>query len=264
MTSSNESPTASPPDKPEDQWVKSKSPNIVRGMFASISPTYDALNHALSLNIDKRWRNTLSKTAIDAIRPQMILDVCGGTGDLSISLQSAAARAGYSPLIFCSDFTPEMLQIAQKKFAALHAETTPLPVAADTTRLPFADNQFDLVTVSFGIRNVVDPLAGLKEMARVCRPGGMIAVLEFSKTRNKAIDLGFATYFRHILPFIGRTVTGSRAYSYLSKSVEQFPEGREFCDMMMKATGAPATARRLSFGIATLYTSIKAVTSSSG
>lgn len=257
MTSSDKNPTQSPSEKPENQWVKSKSPAIVRGMFASISPTYDALNHAFSLNIDKRWRNTLSSVAISTIKPQMILDVCGGTGDLSISLQKTAARAGLNPLIICSDFTPEMLQIAQKKFATSHVKTPLLPAAADTTRLPFRDSQFDLVTVSFGIRNVVNPQAGLHEMARVCRPGGMVAVLEFSKTRNKAIDLGFAVYFTYILPFIGKAVTGTRAYSYLSKSVDQFPEGREFCEMLSKATGAPATARRLSFGIATLYTSTK-------
>ncbi len=257
MTSRSRDASAVKAEKPEDRWVKSKSPEVVRGMFATISPTYDALNHALSLNIDKRWRRCLSRTTISAAKPQRILDVCGGTGDLALSLRAEAERQAINPVIICSDFTPQMMTIAKAKFSGLPAGPTPVPLVADTTCLPFADGYFDLVTVAFGIRNVVNPLIGLKEMARVCRGGGTVAVLEFSKTRNPVIDVGFAFYFAHILPLIGKLVTGTRAYSYLSKSVEQFPEGQAFCELMSEATGSPTTARKLSFGIATLYTSVK-------
>lgn len=245
-----------PPDKPEDTWVDTKSPDTVREMFTSISPTYDALNHILSLNTDKRWRRALARETL-APDTRRILDVCGGTGDLSQTLAQSAAKLGAAPTIICSDFTPAMVAIARDKFQATGG-TSPLPLVADTTCLPFADAQFDLVTVAFGIRNVVDPAAGLAEMARVLRPGGAVAVLEFSRTRSWLINGGFNIYFRHILPAIGRIVTKSRAYHYLSKSVEKFPEGEEFCRMVSAATGSPTTAKRLSFGIATLYISRKA------
>lgn len=244
---------------PEDAWVKSKSPEIVQGMFTDIAGTYDFLNHLLSANIDKRWRKTLAKRTIKAGTAR-VLDVCGGTGDLSLALAREAGSEKLKPQIICSDFTPAMTRIAGKKFQNQGNDGALVPLVADTTSLPFTDNTFDLVTVAFGIRNVVDPLAGLKEMARVCRPGGEIAVLEFSKTRNAFINWAFSFYFAYILPFIGRVVTGTRAYSYLSKSVETFPEGQEFCAMMSEATGSPTEAKKLSFGIATLYISAKSDT----
>lgn len=244
---------------PEDEWIASKSPDTVRGMFTSISPTYDALNHILSLNIDKRWRRYTAQTTLIS-RPgiRRILDVCGGTGDLALALQAEAARLGLCPTIISSDFTPAMTAIAKPKFQKAGSTQSILPLVADTTCLPFTDNSFDLVTVAFGIRNVVDTLGGLREMARVCSPGGQVAVLEFSKTRSPLINSGFQLYFTHILPTIGRLVTKTRAYSYLSKSVEAFPEGQQFCNMMSQATGSPTTATPLSYGIATLYLSQKA------
>jgi len=258
MKESKGAPTAASTDeKPEDQLVKTKSPEVVRGMFAAISPTYDLLNHAFSLNIDKQWRKRLAGTTIKQSQPRQILDVCGGTGDLALALRQEALRQGLNPNIICSDFTPQMMELARKKFVPFN-QAAPMPLVADTTRLPFHNDHFDLVTVAFGIRNVVDPLVGLQEMARVCRPGGTVAVLEFSRTRNVLIDGGFDLYFSHILPAIGKLVTGTRAYSYLSKSVDQFPEGAAFCSLMSTATGSETVARRLSFGIATLYTSIKA------
>ncbi len=259
----NSSPSGPSPintEAPEDEWVKSKSPDIVRSMFTEISPTYDTLNHVLSLNIDKRWRRTLAR---QTITPDVhhVLDICGGTGDLTLAMAAEANAKGLSPHIICADFTPAMTVIAKRKFEANdQASGPPVPLVADATRLPFRDDIFDLVTVAFGIRNVVDPINGLRELARVCKPGGQVVVLEFSRTRNPVIDGGFRFYFSQILPRIGQAVTGTRAYSYLSKSVERFPEGTEFQNMMSAATGAPATAQRLSFGIATLYISRKAAT----
>ncbi len=245
-------------EKPEDAWVASKSREVVQEMFTAISPTYDFLNHALSFNIDKRWRRTVARRTI-ASNVHSILDVCGGTGDLSLALAAEANVQNLNPHIICSDFTPAMTELAHRKFACAASKQAQATAAlvADTTSLPFEDDSFDLVTVAFGIRNVVDPMAGLREMVRVCRPGGQVAVLEFSKTRNPLIDKAFGVYFSHILPGIGRAVTGSRAYSYLSKSVASFPEGQEFCAMLTSATGTEVSVQKLSFGIATLYLSKK-------
>lgn len=225
-------------------------------MFTDISPTYDLLNHLLSLNIDKRWRRALARQTVS---PSVghILDVCGGTGDLALALAEEAHSQNIEPQIICSDFTPAMTAIADQKFASSKLGGKLRPMVADTTALPFPPESFDLVVVGFGIRNVVDPVAGLMEMSRVCRRGGTVAVLEFSRTRNPLINGCFNFYFSRILPFIGRIVTGTRAYSYLSKSVASFPEGANFCNMMSHATGAPTLATKLSFGIATLYISQK-------
>lgn len=242
-------------DAPEDHWVKSKSPEIVRDMFTNIAPTYDFLNHLLSLNIDKRWRNFTARRTLSTPGISKILDVCGGTGDMALALDRFARGNGQRPFIVSSDFTPAMMQIAKNKFAS----TSIVPSVADTTCLPFPSDSFDLVTVAFGIRNVNDTLSGLTEMARVCKPGGQIAVLEFSRTRSRLINGGFSLYFNHILPAIGKLVTKSRAYNYLSKSVDQFPEGHAFCHLMTSASGMPTTATPLSFGIATLYVTTKKV-----
>lgn len=251
-----------PSPTPEDHLVSTKSPEKVQQMFGEISGTYDFLNHLLSLNIDKRWRRRVARAVVTA-DADWILDVCGGTGDLALTLRERATTIGLTPRIICADFTPGMMKIGQQKFRAAakqktHAPPAPTPLIADTTCLPFGENQFDAVTVAFGIRNVVDAQAGLDEMARVCRPGGVLAVLEFSETRHPLINAGFRFYFRHVLPTIGRLVSGSRAYSYLQKSVEKFPEGEAFARMLTAATGSSTEIHRLSMGIATLYLSRKA------
>jgi len=249
-------PTETRPDLADDNLVSSKSPRRVQEMFGTISPTYDLLNHLFSLNIDKRWRNFTARQALDK-NVSDILDVCGGTGDMALALAAHAARLQGNPRIISSDFTPGMIKIGSRKFARYNGTSAPVPLVADTTCLPFADNSFDVVTVAFGIRNVVNAQQGLNEMARVCRPGGTVAVLEFSETRHPLINWAFQLYFRRILPAAGRLVTGTGAYGYLSKSVAKFPEGEAFCKMLTAATSGETRARRLSFGIATLYISSK-------
>jgi len=239
----------------DQSLAKHKTPSGVRGMFTSIARTYDLLNHLFSMNIDKAWRR---KTARATITPDTsnILDVCGGTGDLALALLKQSRKVAASPMVVCSDFTPAMMTLAQAKFR--RKDSGIIPLVADTMALPFPDNAFDVVTVGFGIRNVADTRAGLQEMARVCRPGGKVAILEFSKTRHPLVNWGFKLYFVHILPFFGRLVTGTKAYSYLSQTVEEFPEGAEFCALVSAATGSPCAATPLTFGIATLYVSTKA------
>ena len=235
------SETATTPDLPLDK--KSAS---IRSMFADIAPRYDLLNHLLSLNVDRYWRwRTTRLVPPDLSGPH--LDVCTGTGDLALAYH----RAGRGKLnVVGTDFCAPMLSRGQAKAAG----TIPFMVA-DTMRLPFPDASFQTVTVAFGLRNVADTLAGLREMARVCRPGGTVAVLEFSTPRLWPLRPLYLWYFRAILPLIGRWVSRSSdfAYSYLPASVAAFPEREALAAIFAEAGIAGTTWRALTFGIATLY-----------
>ncbi|MBX7246623.1 MAG: ubiquinone/menaquinone biosynthesis methyltransferase [Candidatus Sumerlaeaceae bacterium] len=247
-------PAPSAATAPEDSLVQTKSAHDVRRMFHDISPTYDFLNHLLSFNTDKRWRRIVARHTVTS-GVSRILDCCSGTGDLAIALGERAAKLGAKPLIVGSDFTASMMTRAKGKFAA--SVGAPKPSVGDTMHLPFPGNQFDLVTVAFGIRNVNDFSAGLREMARVCRPGGKVAVLEFSHPRNRLFSALYNFYFFNVLPWIGYLMTGTRAYRYLPKSVAKFPEGEEFATVLSEATGGVTNRIPLTFGVATLYISEK-------
>jgi demethylmenaquinone methyltransferase / 2-methoxy-6-polyprenyl-1,4-benzoquinol methylase len=221
-------------------------------MFDAISPTYDFLNHLLSLNCDVRWRRfAAAKLMCSSIRS--VLDVCAGTGDLALALQRRAHETDTAPSIHAADFSPAMIALAQNKFRAATPRPCPEPLIADTLHLPFKPDSFDLVTVAFGIRNVCDLAAGLGEMVRVCRDGGRVAVLEFSTVSNPLLRGLFNLYFLRILPAVGRLISGTRAYTYLPKSVQQFPAHGEFVAMLERAAGGRVERFPLSFGIAALY-----------
>lgn len=239
---------------PEDTLVSTKAPDDIRGMFHDISPTYDRLNHLLSLNTDKRWRRFVARRLVDA-GTRDILDVCSGTGDLALAFGAQAGKLGFSPTVVASDFTPAMMRIGRRKFDAVAAAGAAAPHASvgDTVRLPFAASRFDVVGVAFGIRNVADHRAGIAEMSRVCRDGGRIAVLEFSQPRNAVLRGAYNLYFFRVLPWVGRMVSGSRAYTYLPKSVAKFPDGNEFAAMLGAIAGGEVERHPLTFGIATLY-----------
>ena len=239
---------------PEDALVATKAPRDIRGMFHDISRTYDFLNHLLSLNTDRRWRRFVARRVVTP-DVREVLDVCSGTGDLALAIAEQAVRVGAAPRIVGSDFTPSMMAIARDKFGrtAARSAVTPLPSVGDTMRLPFPDARFDLVTVAFGIRNVSETAAGLAEMARVCRTGGRVAVLEFSQPRNALMRRAYNLYFFTVLPWVGRLISGSRAYTYLPKSVARFPDGDGFARMLGAAAGGPVETHPLTFGIATLY-----------
>ncbi|MCU0710076.1 MAG: bifunctional demethylmenaquinone methyltransferase/2-methoxy-6-polyprenyl-1,4-benzoquinol methylase UbiE [Pirellula sp.] len=229
-----------------------KSGDRVRRMFAEIAPRYDLLNHLLSLNVDRYWRwRTLRSLDLKPGSP--VLDVCTGTGDLALS---AAKRMGPETEIIGSDFCAEMLQIARQKHVRhLNSHTRLQFIEADTMHLPFEDASFETVMVAFGLRNVSDTDAGLREMNRVCRPGGKVAILEFSKPSWPLLKQGYEFYFRQILPRIGNSVArnSSDAYQYLPQSVSEFPSGKELAHRMANAGLEGIRWTPMTLGVVTLY-----------
>lgn len=236
-----------------------KSEHRIRQMFGEIAGRYDFMNHLLSGGVDCywRWRTVRAAPIVDAVP---ILDVCTGTGDLALAWWR---RGGRKAPVIGSDFTHAMLVLANQKLSGrsapvkIDAVDIPRPrfVEADTQYLPFADDSFQLVSVAFGLRNVTDTRRGLREMLRVCRPGGYVLVLEFSTPRNRLFSAIYHWYFRHILPRIGQLVARNQqsAYNYLPQSVSEFPDGDALADIMRDCGMIDVDWRPLTFGIATLY-----------
>jgi demethylmenaquinone methyltransferase/2-methoxy-6-polyprenyl-1,4-benzoquinol methylase len=219
-------------------------------MFGEIAPRYDLLNHLLSGGVDVYWRwRTVRAAPPDGEAP--ILDVCTGTGDLALAYARAAATA---PVIG-TDFTHEMLVLADAKLPAAGLAARICFLEADAQHLPFADGQFQIVSVAFGLRNIADTRAGLHEMTRVCRPGGRVVVLEFSTPRIRLFGAAYRWYFRHVLPRIGQLLARNResAYSYLPQSVSEFPDGPKLAAIMQECGLTDVSHRPLTGGIATLY-----------
>ncbi len=233
-----------------------KSDDRVRKMFGEIAPNYDRLNHLLSMNVDRHWR----RQVVLRLAPKPgdpILDVCTGTGDLALAFHRFSK--GQCPIVG-TDFCPQMLEIARTKQANSNISAEQLRfVEADSQALPFPDNSFQFVTVAFGLRNIADPQRGLREMVRVCRPGGSVAVLEFSIPRHQPIKAAYGLYFKHVLPVIGRMVNRNKtsAYNYLPESVGQFPAYEQLADWMREAGLSKVDFRPLTFGIATMYVGVK-------
>ena len=240
---------------PKNQ-VLDKSGDRVRQMFAEIAPRYDLMNHVLSLNIDTHWRaKTLRilKLAIGA----PVLDVCTGTGDLAIAM---AKGLGPNTQIVGSDFCSEMLDIARQKQTKKLPEHDKLEfIEADTQELPFPDNHFQAVTVAFGLRNIAVTEKGLAEMRRVCKKGGQVAVLEFSKPTAFGLRQLYNGYFKHILPRVGQSMSKNKqsAYEYLPQSVQEFPSGEALAVMMRNAELTDIKMFPMTFGVVTLYVGTK-------
>ncbi len=232
-----------------------KSASRIRSMFGEISPRYDLLNHVLSGGTDYFWRRKTVRT-IPPVNDAPILDVCTGTGDLAVAYWKKAK--GRVPVIG-TDFTHEMVRLAEKKSRRVTAkknDRAPLSfLEADTLQLPFPDNRFQIVSVAFGLRNVADPARGLREMARVCRPGGSVVVLEFSLPRSRIIGGVYRWYFRRILPRLGQWLSGNNhaAYRYLPESVSEFPQGEELAGMLQQSGLSEVNWKSLTCGVATLY-----------
>ena len=217
-------------------------------MFARIAPTYDKLNRLLSLRSDVRWRDCVARS-LAARRVNSVLDVATGTGDLLLAIDRRLPRLTHTVGV---DLAPEMLHIARDKLA--RAGCAAKLTLGDAHRLPFEENSFDAVTVAFGIRNMADRPHALTEMRRVLNCGGTLAVLEFSVPESPRLRALYLTYFRHILPAIGRLVSGDiQAYRYLNTSVEAFPPREQFAAMLRNTGFSHVNSRLLTFGVAMLY-----------
>ena len=221
----------------------------VRGMFGRVAPRYDLANHILSFNIDRLWRRRTVKRVRDILRKPdaVVLDICCGTGDLVLALERERGAA-----VWGSDFCHPMLVAAGKKIAGVHGCSRLFE--ADALALPLADGSLDLITVAFGFRNLANYEAGLAEMRRVLRPGGMVAILEFSKPPNRVFAALYDFYSRRILPRIGALLTGAGdAYRYLPESVRKFPTATELTIDMQRAGFSDVRFERLTGGIAVLH-----------
>lgn len=243
---SSEEHDRSQPDKNE----LDKSNRRVREMFRQIAPRYDLMNHVLSMNVDKYWRwRTVRRLKLTGGIP--VLDVCTGTGDLAIAI---ARKSPENVDVVGSDFCHAMLEIARDKRKPGSTEDIGF-LEADSQALPFDDDQFQCVTVAFGLRNVADTDLGLAEMTRVCRPGGQVAVLEFSKPTLFGLRQVYGFYFRNVLPRIGQLFARNdkSAYKYLPESVGEFPDGQALADRMTAAGLENVRYIPMTFGVCTLY-----------
>ena len=230
------------------------SDSPIAAMFDRISPKYDALNHLLSLNIDKVWRRKTAKVVAKK-HPKAILDLATGTADLAIALAKRNPKAH----IIGMDISEKMMETGKAKIAKQGLENQVELRYGDAAKLPFEDNSFDAVTVAFGVRNFEDLAKGLSEISRVLKPHGQTVILEFSLPERFPVKQLYNLYFKHILPKIGGIVSkDENAYAYLPVSVEKFPKPESFCNLLASNGLKDSQAKRLSLGIATLYVAIKA------
>jgi demethylmenaquinone methyltransferase/2-methoxy-6-polyprenyl-1,4-benzoquinol methylase len=220
----------------------------VAEMFDNIAPKYDLLNHVLSLGIDITWR----KKAIRILKkenPQTLLDVATGTADFAIEAKATGAKK-----IIGVDISNDMLKFGREKLKKKNLDQLIELHYGDSENLQFEDNHFDAITVSFGVRNFENLEKGLAEMNRVLKPGGLMAVIEFSKPQSFPIKQLYNFYFHSILPTIGKLISkDARAYTYLPESVESFPYGQAFLEKMDGAGFKESKAIPLTFGIASIY-----------
>jgi demethylmenaquinone methyltransferase/2-methoxy-6-polyprenyl-1,4-benzoquinol methylase len=243
---------------PEGSSDQRSAARAVRDMFTAIAPRYDLLNHVLSFNIDRLWwRRTARAFQHVAARPDArILDLCCGTGDMTLALRRQAGKS--SAQIFGADFSHAMLQRATAKSATAGSGTAlekskPGWIEADALNLPFPGAHFDLVTSAFGFRNLADYDAGLREIVRVLRPGGECGILDFGEPKG-AIGALYRVYFKQVLPRVGTLISGVRGpYAYLPASVERFPAPEEMLERMKRAGFVEASWTPYTFGIAGLY-----------
>ncbi len=224
----------------------------VAEMFDNISQRYDLLNHVLSLSIDKGWRKKVVRM-VEAKKPHLILDVATGTADLAIALEKA-----HPDKITGIDISNGMLEVGREKIAKKGLSQMIKLEQADSENLPFEDNTFDAITVAFGVRNFENLKKGLSEMYRVLKPGGHVLVLEFSQPQKFPFKQFYNFYFKNILPGIGKLISKDpRAYTYLPESVQAFPHGQQFMDIMKECNYKAGARIPLTFGIASIYEGLK-------
>jgi len=248
-----------------------KSPDRIAGMFDAIAPRYDLLNHLLSAGIDRRWR-TAAIRSLKLTGRETLLDVCCGTADVALEgrralddrRESRRGRPSGRPSaarVVGVDFSGAMLAFGLQKVRAAGEAGHVTLLRGDAMQLPAADRSVDAATVAFGIRNVQRPDVACREIARVLRPGGRLAILEFGVPRIPGIKPVYLWYFTHVLPRIGRAISGhNAAYSYLPASVGTFAPPSEFVETLERAGFSSVRADPLTFGIVYLYTARRAAT----
>ncbi len=228
-----------------------KRSSTIRDMFGAVAPRYDLLNRLLSASLDVVWRRKAA-AALELSDPAPVLDLCCGTGDQALALRQRGAN------VVAADFCVPMLAIANRKYDRLEAHR-PNGLAGDALTLPFEDERFSAATVAFGLRNVADLDTALIEIRRVLKPEGQTAFLEFTVPSLWLLRAPYLFYFRTVLPWIGRRLSGrGSAYSYLPESVLEFPQRQAFLDRMKAAGFRDLACRDLSGGIVNLYTGRRA------
>lgn len=225
----------------------------VRAMFDNIAPAYDFMNRAMTLGVDKRWRKAMVKK-LSAHGAKNILDVATGTGDVAIQIARTIPGSELTGI----DLSENMIGIGRRKIEDAGLTSRIALVQGDCLDLPMADATFDAVTVAYGVRNFQNLQKGYEEMARVLRPGGMLAVLELSTPTSPLVRPLYNIYTRCVIPAVGRMISkDSSAYTYLPKSIEAVPQGEEMLQMMRNAGLGNAVCRRFTFGVCSLYTAVK-------
>lgn len=244
-----------PGSRPEGARDEREAAAHVREMFGRIAPRYDLLNHLLSLDIDKTWRRRVAKRfrAVLHNPSAHVLDLCCGTGDLALAFRK---EAPIGAAIIGSDFVPAMLERARAKAVASGAGVVFLE--ADALSLPFSDESFDLVSCSFGFRNLANYERGMLEIFRVLKPGGAAAILEFAEPQGKLFGSAYRFYFRQVLPRLGGLISGNgSAYTYLPSSVSKFPNPEGLQGLFRSAGYIDVTFVRWTGGIVALHTARK-------
>ena len=220
----------------------------VKRIFSEIAPRYDLLNHVLSLNIDRRWRRkAIARLEVERDQAGRYLDLCAGTMDVAVEI---SRLPGFRGLVVGADFAEPMLKAGAAKISGSGIT----PVTADAVQLPIASGQLAGAIVAFGIRNVAGLDEALREALRILVPGGRFVILEFSTPRIRVLRVLYQLYFHHVLPLIGRLISGHRtAYKYLPRSVANFPVEEELARRMEAAGFAKVSWRSLSFGVAAIH-----------
>ena len=220
----------------------------VKRIFSEIAPRYDLLNHVLSLNIDRRWRRkAIARLEVERDQAGRYLDLCAGTMDVALEI---SRLPGFRGLVVGADFAEPMLKAGAGKISGSGIT----PVTADAVQLPIASGQLAGAIVAFGIRNVAGLDEALREALRILVPGGRFVILEFSTPRIRVLRVLYQLYFHHVLPLIGRVISGHRtAYKYLPRSVANFPVEEELARRMEAAGFARVSWRSLSFGVAAIH-----------
>ncbi len=237
--------------KPYDE--RAEKGQQVEQMFDNIAPTYDKLNHRLSWDIDKGWRKKAIRYLMP-FNPQTILDIATGTGDFAI----LAAEMLHPKRLVGADISEGMMEIGRKKVKAKGLQEIISFEKEDCLKLSYPDNSFDAVTAAFGIRNFASLDKGLQEMYRVLKPGGHLSIVELTTPVSFPMRQLFHIYSHSVLPVYGRLISkDTSAYSYLTKTIEAFPQGERMTDILHEAGFSKASFKRLTFGICTMYMATK-------